>query len=208
MREPLDDASADPRPDPVATEPAWRAKVRGSLVGNLVVLLVTALAVGLGYWYVTKNDGGAVSEVEVAGVGAAPRVGDAAPVFTAATVDGDEVALDDLRGRGVWVFFVATWCSGCRAEMPDVQAAHEAGANGAEIVAVYVGENTATVAPYVERLGLTFDQVPDARTDIAAAYGVRGVPAHYFIDADGIIRHTWVGVMSPTQITEALAKIA
>lgn len=195
-------------------DPDWRARIRGSRYGTLIVLLVTALAVGLGVWIVNGPDegdeegGGAVSQVDVQGVAAAPKVGDQAPGFTASTLDGEEISLDALGGRPVWLLFVATWCSGCRAEMPDVQAAHEAaGAEGVEVVAVYVGERGSVVEPYAQRLGLTFDQIPDSDTKLAAAYGIMGVPAHYFIDADGVIQHTWVGVLSPTQIEEALAKI-
>ena len=89
--------------------------------------------------------------------------------------------------------------------MPDVQAAHEsAGPQGIQVVAVYVGEGPSVVGSYVDRLGLTFTQVPDPQTKLAAAYGVMGVPAHFFIDADGVVRHTWVGVLSPTQMDEAI----
>lgn len=195
-------------------EPAWRARVRGSRLGNLIVIGVTALAVALGAWVVMRpgedeqGSGGQVSQVEVDGLAAAPVVGDAAPNFTATDLAGNEVSLAELQGRPVWLLFVATWCSGCRAEMPDVQAAAEANADGLEVVAVYVGEGPAEVEDYVGRLGLTFDQVPDSRSQIAAAYGVMGVPAHYFIDADGTVQHTWVGVLSPDQMSEAITKVS
>lgn len=188
----------------------WRARVRGSRFGSVIVLGITTLAVLLGVWLVMRPDASedaaaAVSQVEVQGVASAPRVGEVAPGFVATALDGSEVSLDALRGRPVWLVFVATWCSGCRAEMPDVQAAHEAaGPQGVQVVAVYVGEGPSVVGGYVDRLGLTFTQVPDPQTKLAAAYGVMGVPAHFFIDADGVVRHTWVGVLSPTQMDEAI----
>ncbi len=200
------------------TDADWRARVRGSRLGNLAVLGVTALAVLLGVWLVMRpgvaaTDGaneagsGDVSQVEVRGLAAAPRVGDPAPAFVATALDGSEVSLDALRGRPVWLVFVATWCSGCRAEMPDVQAAHEAaGVAGVQVVAIYVGERPSEVAPYVDRLGLTFSQLPDPQTKLAASYGVMGVPAHFFIDADGVLRQTRVGILSPHQMTEAISQ--
>ena len=192
----------------------WRARVRGSRFGSVIVLGITTLAVLLGVWLVMRPDAGedaaaAVSQVEVQGVASAPRVGEVAPGFVATALDGSEVSLDALRGRPVWLVFVATWCSGCRAEMPDVQAAHEAaGPQGVQVVAVYVGEGPSVVGGYVDRLGLTFTQVPDPQTKLAAAYGVMGVPAHFFIDASGVVRHTWVGVLSPTQMDEAITTVA
>ena len=188
----------------------WRARVRGSRFGSVIVLGITTLAVLLGVWLVMRPDASedaaaAVSQVEVQGVASAPRVGEVAPGFVATALDGSEVSLDALRGRPVWLVFVATWCSGCRAEMPDVQAAHEAaGPQGVQVVAVYVGEGPSVVGGYVDRLGLTFTQVPDPQTKLAAASGVMGVPAHFFIDASGVVRHTWVGVLSPTQMDEAI----
>ncbi len=55
---------------------------------------------------------------------------------------------------------------------------------------------------------MTFTQVPDPQTKLAAAYGVMGVPALFFIDASGVVRHTWVGVLSPTQMDEAITTVA
>lgn len=192
-----------------SAEPAWRARVRGSAVGNLVVIGVTALAVAIGAWLVMRPDpADSVSAVEVTGAAVAPRVGQQAPEFRATSLAGDEFSLTELRGRPVWLVFMATWCAGCRAETPDVQAAHEAAGDSIAVVAIYVGENTAAVSPYAERLGLTFTQLPDPRTTISAAYGVLGVPAHFFIDAAGVVQQTQVGVLSPSQIDAAIAKVS
>ena len=112
---------------PTTGEPAWRAKLRGSWLGNLVVIGVTALAIGIGWWVMRPDPAeNQVSDVEVAGVQPAPQVGEVAPGFTATATNGEEVSLVALSGRPVWLVFMATWCSACRAEMPDVQAASEA----------------------------------------------------------------------------------
>src|SRR6185369_4185662 len=41
-----------------------------------------------------------------------------APAFTLNTLDGRAVRLADYRGKVVLVNFWATWCAGCRVEMP------------------------------------------------------------------------------------------
>lgn len=200
-----------PEPSTMA-EAGWRARVRGSRVGNLVVLGITALAVLIGAWLVMggSDDGEdaavAVSKVDVQSAGAAPVVGEPAPGFTATTLDGAQISLDQLRGRPVWLVFMATWCTACRAEIPDVQAFHQQAGDDVEIIAVYVGESDSVVQPYVERLGLSFTQLPDPQTSLASAYGVLGVPAHYFVGPDGLLRETRVGMLSPDQIDEAVAK--
>ena len=42
---------------------------------------------------------------------------------------------------------------------------------------------------------------------IASAWGVRGIPVHYFIDAKGTIKATHVGILPPDRIKEYLTQI-
>ena len=46
--------------------------------------------------------------------------------------------------------------------------------------------------------------VADPQTDIASAYRVLGIPAHFFISSDGAIRSIVTGAMSAEQIDVAL----
>ena len=62
-----------------------------------------------------------MSRIEVAGVQQPPAVGDSAPGFTATGIDGTPVLLGELRGKPVRLVFMATWCTGCRTEIPDIQ---------------------------------------------------------------------------------------
>lgn len=187
----------------------WRARVRESRWGSILVLvLVTALVVVGAYLVMRPGQGDAeVTAVQVDGVAAAPKVGEAAPGFTATTLDGTAVSLEEFRGRPVWLVFMASWCTSCRAEAPDVQAAHQqAGTDGVAVIAVYLNEDATAVREYAQRLGLTFTHVPDPNAEIAAAYGVKGIPAHYFIDRAGVLRASKVGILSPQQIDEAIAE--
>lgn len=137
-----------------------------------------------------------------------PTVGRLAPDFTATTVDGRTVTLSDLAGRAVWLTFGASWCQPCRAENADIEAAYDRlSAEGITVVAVFIGENPATVRDYAARAGLTYRQVADPVKKLAAAYRVLGIPSHFFIDRSGIVRQIRIGTLDPAAMEVALTGI-
>ena len=103
--------------------PGRSRSLRDSRWGNLAILLVTAIVV-MAVAYLSNRP--SVSEVDVDTTAAAPLAGDIPPAFTAVDVDGETVSLADYEGEPVWLLFAATWCTSCRSEAPDVQAAYEA----------------------------------------------------------------------------------
>lgn len=169
----------------------------------LAIAAVSALVLGGGWWITqpAPDGGAATASVTVPGAATAPRVGDAAPDFTATTTDGRSLTLSSLRGRPVWLTFGASWCAPCRVEAPDIQAAHAAsGERGVQVVAVYLGEDAAAVKSFASTLGLTYTHVPDPDQKLAAAWGVRGIPVHWFIGADGTVTATQAGIVGPERI--------
>ena len=205
----------EPAPEPDRAsggEPAWRARLRSSSFGQAAVVLVTAFAIAIAAWWVVKPEeqdppraeSEAMSQVEVAGVQQPPSVGDSAPGFTATDIDGTPVSLEELRGKPVWLVFMATWCTGCRTEIPDVQGVMASRGDAVRIVVVYVGESQNAVSDYSKRVGNDFPEVADQDQQISAAYGIMGVPSHYFIDAGGVVRQRHVGVLSPDGMTQAI----
>lgn len=170
---------------------------------NIVVLVVIAVAVLGGLWAVQGfGSDPQVSAVEVPDSGApAPKVGEPAPVFAARTIAGEEIDLAGLRGKPVWLVFNATWCANCRAEMPDIQTMHTRHGDEITIVSVFVSDTASAVAGYTSQLSLGFHNVLDAGNQIGALYRVAGVPAHYFVDANGTLTAVEVGALSETTMT-------
>lgn len=172
-----------------------------------VLIVVTVIAVSLGgFWWLnrpaTGGSGQSVTAIDVPGAGVAPTLGQPAPDFTAATTDGSTVTLSELRGRPVWITFGASWCAPCRVEAPDIQHAYASGQGDIQVVSVYLGEDAAAARGFATSLGLTFTHVPDPERQLAAAWGVNGIPVHWFIDADGVLREHRVGILGPERIRE------
>ncbi|OGO00243.1 MAG: hypothetical protein A2Y58_04125 [Chloroflexi bacterium RBG_13_51_52] len=119
-----------------------------------------------------------------------------APDFQLQSTDGGEVALSDLRGKPVMLNFWATYCGPCRTEMPLFQEIYEDPGwlqEGLVILVVNSQENADDVRQFVEENGFSFTVLLDITGEVGYKYNVRGLPATFFIDKDGIIRNVTIG---------------
>jgi peroxiredoxin len=119
------------------------------------------------------------------------------------------VRLADLRGRPIWLNFFATWCPPCQYETPVLQQVYEAhAAQGLALVAVSVQETAPEdVAAYAATYGLTYTIAFDATSAIFRTYKAYGLPTHYFIDRDGVIRAVWRGPLTVEKAEALLAPL-
>ena len=121
------------------------------------------------------------------------EVGTVAPEFTLTSLDGKSVELSSFRGKPVFLNFWATWCPPCRAEMPDMSKLKAEMGDTIHIVGVNMKETPDKVKPYVTENGCDWLHLLDEDGAIGKAYGVRGIPASYFLDAKGVIVGKQVG---------------
>lgn len=142
------------------------------------------------------------------GLQPAPEPGSPAPDFTLQTLEGDTVTLSDLRGRPVVVNFWATWCPPCRAEIPALDAVYRERAGDVVILGVDVQENPATVAAFVDEIGMSYPVPLDPNAEVARLYRVRAFPTTVFVDADGIVRHIVSGPLNEPLLYTRLTELA
>ena len=132
--------------------------------------------------------------------------GKLAPNFTLKNLKGEEVSLEDYRGKLVLVNFWATWCKYCDMEMPDLQRLDEENED-LVVLAVNVQEDKETVEAYIEKGGYEFEVVLDEEGEIATMYLVYGLPNSYFIDEEGILLGRVPGAMTYDQMVQVLDSI-
>ncbi len=153
-------------------------------------------------------------------IGPAPaeglKPGDLAPEFTIqrpdgttfqlTDLDGNPIRLADLRGKGVWVNFWATWCPPCQKEVPvlrDLSARYRDA--GLEVVAVSVQETSpADVQTYADRYQLDYTIGFDGSADVFHRYKGYALPTQFFIGPDGVIRDV---VYTPLTLEQAIPRI-
>jgi peroxiredoxin len=197
-----------------ADRPGLRERIRTSRYGTLVVLLVTAALVAGGMWLVngrgasgsaTLANGATAVTIPGKSTVPAPKIGAPAQDFSITTIDGEKVSLSQFRGKPVWIVFGASWCAGCQAEVPDIEAAYkEYGPKGLVILGVNITEGSDAVRDYAKRVGITFPMAADPESAVADAYRVSAIPAHFFVDKDGVLREIRQGSVSADTITTSM----
>jgi len=124
-------------------------------------------------------------------------------------LDGREIRLADFAGKPVWVVFWATWCPPCQQETPDIRDAFDAHRDtGLVVVAVDVQEPVDTVRDYADRYALGYTIGVDTYAAIMKTYGVFGLPTHYFVDWQGVIRDRWFGPLERDQMERRIELIS
>jgi thiol-disulfide isomerase/thioredoxin len=106
------------------------------------------------------------------------------------TLDGVPIDLSRFEGKVVLIDFWATWCGPCRKEMPNIlanwQQYHE---SGFEVIAVSVDKDLGELQKFLVQENppwtVLADRHPQNRTSMAAAYGIRGIPAFILVGKDG-----------------------
>ncbi len=111
-----------------------------------------------------------------------------APTFRLPDLKGKMVALEDFRGKIVFLNFWATWCPPCRAEMPAMEKLFQR-MQGKDFVmlAVDFQEERDQVQGFMKQFRLHFPALLDTDGTVAAAYGIRGLPSTYILDRAGKI---------------------
>jgi thiol-disulfide isomerase/thioredoxin len=136
------------------------------------------------------------------------HIGEPAPALVVPQVGGGTIDLAELKGKPVWVNFMATYCPPCQDEFPLMNgfAARYADA-GLVVLAIDVKEDEGTVAAFAESLSATFPLGLDTDGKASADWDAIVLPVHFWIDADGIVRDGALGGIGPDIMARGLQTI-
>lgn len=185
------------------------------VIGSALVVFVVTRPIG-GAGSASNTDPGATfyrisAETQGLDIGQrAPELeGDDGGKSTALTdLDGRPLTLAAFKGHPVWINFWATWCPPCQRETPVLRDAYEAHkADGLVLVGIDVQEDAEAVRGYATKYGLTYPIGLDVTGAVFRAYRIFGLPSHYFIDRDGVIRGRYFGPLTNDLIAQQLKVI-
>ena len=121
---------------------------------------------------------------------------------------GSVVDLKSYRGKVVLLDFWATWCHGCKEEIPwFAEFQRKYGAQGVNIVGVSLDdEGWKVVKPFIQSAGVPYTIVLGNQAT-AKEYGIVNMPDTFLIDRHGRIAAKYAGLVDKDNVEANLRKM-
>ncbi len=125
--------------------------------------------------------------------------------FTLEDQFGNTHSLEDYKGKTIFLNFWATWCSPCKAELPEIQQLYDSYSREGEDALIVLGvaepemgrEGTVEdITAFLEDNGYTYPVLMDTDWSLFYGYGISSFPTTFMIDRDGNIFGYLTGQMS------------
>jgi thiol-disulfide isomerase/thioredoxin len=120
-------------------------------------------------------------------------IGQAAPNFKLPDLTGQQVSLDQFKGKIVMLDFWATWCGPCRMTMPVVENLQKEYADTLVLLTINLQDSRDVVRDYIRAQGSHSRVLLDEEGAVGTMYGAEHIPLQILIDKQGIIRFAMEG---------------
>ena len=113
-----------------------------------------------------------------------------APDFAFTSLQGEYIALDDLKGKVVVLDFWGTWCPPCVASIPELRNLYKRYSNEPSFILIGISSDgdDQTWREFTEKNRMTWPQYRDKDRKIQNAFNIRSFPTYVVIDHEGILR--------------------
>ena len=134
------------------------------------------------------------------------EIGRPAPAFKLPDIMGQEITLDQYKGKIVMLDFWATWCGPCRMTMPLLEKLQKEYPNNLVLLAINLQESKNEVREYMRQQNLNSHVLLDEKGSLGEIYGTDAIPMQVLIDKEGIVRDIKTG-FSPSILSQLRAEI-
>ena len=109
-------------------------------------------------------------------------------------LDGTPLDLASLKGQVVLLSFWATWCEGCREEIPALNRLQEQFKPGRlRVLGVNVAEGKPRIAEFMEHIPIHYTVLRDVDSVAQKSWHIRVMPNTFLLDRNGMLRYQLVG---------------
>ena len=147
-------------------------------------------------------------------VSAGVSLGDQAKDFKLKTLDNKQShTLKNFRGEVVLINLWASWCKGCKKEMPEFVALQKSYKKGFKLVTINLDDDPKKAQAFLqkveEKIGskIPFVTLKNPSKSVAKAYQCGAMPSSYLIDKKGEIRNIIVGSLNKDEIEQLKQEI-
>ena len=184
-----------------------RWKIYGLIVSLMLAGVVFAACSAQGSKNNVASEATAESAAPASKTGTS--IGDIAPDFQLAGLDGAQLKLTDLRGEPAVLIFWTAWCPVCKEEAPHFnQLATTYEPQGVRVVGINIQDSEARTEGGVREFGIKYTVVRDSDAHVARLYKVIGTPTIIFLDRSGAVRYfgNELPVDYPTRLEELIGQ--
>lgn len=136
---------------------------------------------------------------------------DLAPDFAVVDAQGNQHRLSDYLGTPVILNFWASWCGPCQMEMPEFEEAYQEYGGQIQFMMINLTDGYSdTVESATQTImegGYTFPVFFDTEREAAMNYNTSAIPVTCFIDAQGALVSTHVGMLSTDALQQGIDSI-
>jgi thiol-disulfide isomerase/thioredoxin len=143
-----------------------------------------------------------------------PAVGKPVPILSGSTPNGGSISYPPSGKPTVYVF-VAHWCPHCQAELPRIKTWIDEGRfTSGDVVwrtvstGVDSGADNYPPSSWFSKIGWTAPVLVDsAKSEAAAAFGLKGFPYVLFVDGNGVVKQRATGELTLAELTTGIKAI-
>ncbi len=135
-----------------------------------------------------------------------PQIESFSPEFTLGDINGEEVNLEDYKGKATLLTFWTTWHPVAVEQLPILDSYYQKIKNDDQLALLTINnaEEQKTVSNFINRAELSLPVLLDCDGKVGELYKITAIPLHIFINKQGKIKEIYIGSLSQEEISEKL----